>query len=188
MAKIITESIGKFGQHYPKIAAIITASAHGKDNLMTAAWHSAISYNPPLYGVAISPKRFIYQLIMESNEFGINFIPLDKSLLAAQVGGISGRETNKFQKFNIKTEEPIKTGVPILKEAYATYECKLVDNTTYGDHAWIVGKVMAVHFLEECFTNQQVLNPSKINPLLCLGTEHYVTLDNSSLHFIRKGG
>ena len=92
MSKIISENIGEFGQHYPKVAVMVTASAQGKDDVMTAAWHSSISFKPPLYGVAISPKRFTYQLITESKEFGINFVPLEKASLAARVGGIPGRE------------------------------------------------------------------------------------------------
>jgi len=39
--------------------------------------------------------------------------------------------------------------VPVLKDAYAAYECKLVDSKPYGDHLWIVGEIVAVHFLEE---------------------------------------
>ncbi|TET39970.1 MAG: flavin reductase, partial [Dehalococcoidia bacterium] len=92
MSKIVTEHIGAFSQHYPKVAAIVTASSHGKDNAMTAAWHSSISLNPPLYGVSISPKRFSYELITESKEFGINFMPFEKASLAARVGGTPGRE------------------------------------------------------------------------------------------------
>lgn len=70
MSKIVTADIGKFGQHNPKVAVIVTASARGRDAAMTAAWHSSISFKPPLYGIAIAPKRFTYQLITESREIG----------------------------------------------------------------------------------------------------------------------
>ncbi len=63
MDKVITEDIGAFSQHYPKVAAIVTAQASGRDNAMAVAWHTSISFKPPLYGVTISPKRFTYQLI-----------------------------------------------------------------------------------------------------------------------------
>jgi len=149
MPKIVTEDIGKFSHHYPKIAAIISASARGRADAMTAAWHSSISLKPPLYGIAITSKRFTYQLITESQEFGVNFIPIEKASLAAAIGGTSGQKMDKFQRFNIKKERPLKTTVPVLKDAYAAYECKLVDSKPYGDHLWIVGEIVAVHFLEE---------------------------------------
>jgi Conserved protein/domain typically associated with flavoprotein oxygenases, DIM6/NTAB family len=187
MSKIVTQNVGKFSQHYPKVAVIITASSQGKDNAMTAAWHSSISINPPLYGVSISPERFTYKLITESEEFGINFMPWDKAHLVAQVGGTSGQKLDKFEKFNIGKDEPLRTAAPILKDAYAAYECKLVDSKPYGEHIWVVGEIVAVHFLEEAFTSEQTINMDKIKPLLYLGSDFYTTTDKDSVHFIKRG-
>ena len=188
MPKLVTENIGKFSHHYPKIAVIVTASAQGKDNAMTAAWHSSISVNPPFYGVSISPKRFTYQLIAESKEFGINFIPFEKASLAAQVGGTAGQEIDKFERLSIEKGKPLKIKAPILKDAYAVYVCKLVDSKAYGDHIWVVGEIVVVHFLEELFTSELILDLGKVKPLLYLGSEFYTTLDRNSVNFIKRGG
>ncbi len=187
MPKIVTETIGKFSHHYPKVAVIVTASARGRDDAMTAAWHSSISLKPPLYGIAIASKRFTYQLITESREFGINFIPSEKASLVAAIGGISGQQIDKFERFNIKKEKPLKTTAPILKDSYAAYECKLVDSKPYGDHLWIVGEIVAVHFLEEVFTPAEVLNLDKIKPLLYLGSDFYASTDKNSVRLIKRG-
>jgi flavin reductase (DIM6/NTAB) family NADH-FMN oxidoreductase RutF len=187
MPKIVTEAIGKFSQHYPKVTVIVTASALGKNAAMTAAWHSSISLKPPLYGIAIAPKRFTYQLITESREFGINFIPSEKASLAAAIGGTSGQQMDKFERFNIKKEKPLKTTAPILKDAYAAYECKLVDSKSYGDHIWIVGEIVAVHFLEEAFTTTEVLDLNKMKPLLYLGSDFYASTDKNSIRLIKRG-
>ena len=181
MPKVTAESIGEFYQHYPKVAAIVTASARGKKNAMAAAWHSALSFKPPLYGVAIAPKRFTCQLILESKEFGINFVPFEIAELIASVGGSGGKELDKFHKFRIAEEKPLKTSVPILKDAYAAYECKLVDNETYGDHVWIVGEIVAVHFAKDIFTAKGALDLNKLNPALYLGAEIYATVDRGSV-------
>ena len=138
--------------------------------------------------MAISPKRFTYQLITESKEFGINFVPLEKASLAARVGGIPGREIDKFTKLAIDKEKPLKTGTPILKDAYAAYECKLEDSRTYGDHIWVIGEIVAVHFLEEVFTPEGILDLDKVKPLLYLGSDFYATTDKSSISFIKRGG
>jgi len=186
MPKIVTEDIGKFSHHYPKVAVIVTASARGRDDAMTAAWHSSISLKPPLYGIAIASKRFTYQLITESREFGINFILSEKASLAAAIGGTSGQQMDKFERFNIKKEKPLKTAAPILKDSYAAYECKLVDSKPYGDHLWIVGEIVAVHFLEEAFTPAEVLNLDKIKPLLYLGSDFYASTDKNSVRLIKR--
>jgi flavin reductase (DIM6/NTAB) family NADH-FMN oxidoreductase RutF len=187
MPKIVTEDIGKFSHHYPKIAVIVTASAQGRDAAMTAAWHSSISMKPPLYGIAIAPKRFTYQLITESREFGINFVSSEKASLAAAIGGTSGQQMDKFERLNIKKERPSKTTAPILKDAYAAYECKLVDSKPYGDHLWVVGEIAAIHFLEEAFTPAKVLDLDKIKPLLYLGSDFYSSTDKNSVSFIERG-
>ncbi|MCD6567725.1 MAG: flavin reductase [Dehalococcoidia bacterium] len=187
MAKVISESMTNFNQHYPKIALIVTASAGGKESAMPAAWHTSICIDPPLYGVSLASSRFTYQLIAESKEFGLNFIPWEKANLAGCLGGVSGREINKFEKFNIEKEKPLKTGVPILKDAYAAYECQLVDDRLYGDHNWVVGKIVAVHFLEEAFDEKHLLDASKMKPLLYLGADFYATQDGDSTHYVKRG-
>jgi len=180
MPRVRTASVGEFYQHYPKVAAILTVNAGGKKNAMAAAWHSAISFKPPLYGVAVAPKRFTYQLIVESGEFGINFVPFEAAELIASVGGSGGSEMDKFHKFNMAEEEPLKTSVPILRDAYAAYECKLVENKIYGDHAWMVGEIVVVHFTDDFFTANGTLDLSKLNPALYLGAELYITANSKS--------
>ncbi len=175
MAKAISDGTGAFYHHHPRVACIVTASAGGKDNAMAVAWHTSISFKPPLYAVSLSPKRFTYQLIVDSKEFGVNFLPFAAAEMVAAVGGSSGREIDKFQRFSIARDKPVKTMVPILKDAYAAYECRLVDDRGYGDHRLLVGEVVAVHLLEESFAADETLALDKVSPILYLGHELYVT-------------
>jgi len=186
MDKVISQEIGAYYRHYPRIAVVVTAQAKGKDNAMAAAWHAPISREPPLYGVCISPKRFTYQLIAESKEFGVNFLPFAEAELVASVGGSGGYEIDKFQRFNIARDKPVKTAVPILKAAYAAYECKLVDDRGYGDHRWLVGEIVAVHRLREVFTPEETLDLDKVSPILYLGHERYVTASKDIRYLDRE--
>ena len=181
MDKIISEGVGAFAQHYPAVATIVTAQAKGKENAMAVAWHAPVSSNPPLYGVSISPKRFTYQLIADSKEFGINFLPFEAAKLVASVGGSKGSEIDKFQRFNIAKNKPVRTAVPILEAAYAAYECRLVDDRDYGDHRWLVGEIVAVHWLKEVFTPDEVIDWAKVSPILYLGNELYITTSKESI-------
>ncbi len=187
MAKIVTEDIGGFNHHYPKVAAVITASAGGKDSAMAAAWHSSISLKPPLYGISLFPGRFTYELMAESGEFGINFLPFEKASLVAAAGGFSGRDCDKFQRLSLIKEKPLKTGVPVLREAYAAYECRIEDTRAYGDHLWIVGRIVAVHFVEEMLAEKKNFDPAHVRPLLYLGLDYYASADASSYQHVRRG-
>jgi flavin reductase (DIM6/NTAB) family NADH-FMN oxidoreductase RutF len=186
MAKVISEDIGAYYQHYPRVAAIVTAQAKGKANAMAVAWHTSISFAPPLYGIAIAPKRFTYRLIVDSQEFGVNFLPFAKAELIAAVGGSGGQEIDKFLKFNIALDKSAKTGVPILKDAYAAYECRLVDDRLYGDHRLLVGEIVTVHLLAEAFSPEETLDLAKVSPTLYLGSERYVTSSGKTIKYLDR--
>ena len=187
MIKKMFEGAEKFSYHYPKLAVIVTAHAEGKDNAMAVAWHSSISFKPPLYGISITSKRFTYELILKSQLFAINFMPLEASELVASVGGSSGKNSNKLERFNIVKETSSKTSAPVLTDAYACYECKLVDHKNYGDHEWVVGEVVATHLADGVFNSQGVIELAQINPSMYVGADYYTTASKDGVrHLDRK--
>lgn len=178
--KTVASEVGRFFHHYPHLAVVVTARSKDKENAMTAVWHCPLSYSPPLYGVAISPLRLTYRLIMESREFGVNFMPADQAEVIASVGAAKGEEVDKFAVFNISRHSPAKISAPLLAEAYASYECRLVDHRTYGDHTLFVGEVVAVHAKPDAFTSQEVLDLQQVLPALYLGDDIYFSADRQS--------
>ena len=181
MAKQNFDGAGRFSYHYPRLVVIVTSHARGKDNAMAVAWHSPMSVNPPLYGIAITSSRSTYELIVESKEFGVNFLTFEGVELMASVGGSKGKDIDKFEKFHIARDKAQKTTVPLLKDAYAAFECKLIDNKAYGDHEWLVGEIIATHILEEAFTPEGVLDVARFDPALYLSGEFYLTTSKGTL-------
>jgi flavin reductase (DIM6/NTAB) family NADH-FMN oxidoreductase RutF len=175
MDKQVIEGAGRFSYQYPLSAVIVTSHSGGKDNAMAVAWHSPLSTKPPLYGIAITSSRATYEYILEGKEFAINFLPMEKAELIAAVGGSKGKEIEKFEKFNIARKKAVKTSVALLQDAYAAYECTLVDHKTYGDHEWVVGDIVATHILEEAFTSKGLLDVARFSPALYLGGDIYLT-------------
>ena len=186
MAKVSMEGAGQFSYQYPRLVVIVTSQARGKENAMTVAWHSPISIRPPLYGIAVTPQRSSYELILEGKEFGVNFLPFEKAELMASVGGSRGKEIDKFERFHIPKEKALKTAVPLLKDAYLAYECRLIDHKAYGDHEWLVGEILATHILEEAFTSQGVLDVARFNPALYLSGEFYITTRGETLQHLDR--
>ena len=186
MNKASTEGVGIFAQHYPRVAALITARTGSQANAMTAAWHMPISYNPPLYTVAIALKRFTYSLIATSHEFGVNFMPADQAEIVAAAGGTHGAEMDKFKAFHIGTDKPLKTGVPVLRTSYAAYECKVIDDRVYGDHRLLIGEIVAVHWLKEVFMEDGSLDLTQVSPTLYLGNEHYVSTESGAIRTLER--
>ncbi len=186
MLKVVGEDIGAFYQHYPRVAAIVTVTSAGRKNAMAVAWHSPVSFKPPLYGIAISPKRYTYHMINDSKQFGINFLQQGEAETIAAVGGSSGSFTDKFTRFNIAEDPAIKTDVPILQEAYAAYECKVVDSRIFGDHAWITGEIVAVHIASGLFQENGIIDLNLLQPALYLGADTYCAADSSSIKVLDR--
>ena len=187
MGKQIIEGAGRFYYQYPRLAVIVTSHSSGKDNAMAVAWHSPLSMKPPLYGVAITSSRATYDYICEGKGFGVNFLPVEKAEHIAAVGGSKGKDIEKFERFGIAKERGVKTYVPLIKDAYAAYECKLVESKTYGDHEWIVGEIVVTHVLEDAYNSQGLLDVAKYGPSLYLGGDVYLTTSGETMkHLDRK--
>ncbi len=124
---------------------IITAQASGKKNGMTAAWVSQVSFNPPLIMVAIAPARFTHGLIKASGFFAINTLSEDQVELAKYFGTHSGKDVDKFSTIPYIEAG---SGSPVLKEAMAYVECKLVNAFEAGDHTLFIGEVLEGEILK----------------------------------------
>jgi len=173
LTKKIMDGAGKFTRHYPANVAIVTTRTEKEQDAMAAAWHSNVSFNPPLLGVSISPKRHTYELITESKRFAMNYVPKEKAAISAQTGGVSGKDVDKFDMFGLLLEEESKLDLPILKDAYAAYECKLHSQYMIGDHEWFVGEVLFTHYDDEVFNEDQMLLTDKVSPTMYLGFDKY---------------
>ncbi|MHB9072931.1 MAG: flavin reductase family protein [Desulfobaccales bacterium] len=123
---------------------VITTRVGEKVNGMTAAWVSQVSLNPLLVMVSIAPARYSHTLIKEAGIFAINVLTKDQAELAKRFGFKSGRKIDKFAGLDYLTAA---TGAPILPQAYAYLDLKLVHTYTAGDHTLFVGEVMEAKIL-----------------------------------------
>jgi flavin reductase (DIM6/NTAB) family NADH-FMN oxidoreductase RutF len=182
--KSVKTQFKKFQYFYPYTVALVGARAGSKVNFMSCAWHTALSIDPPLFGVLISKKRLTHSLVSEAREFTVNFISYDRVKLSAQLGRKSGRDLDKVREFGVKLRPAKIIRSPLLEEAYVAFECRVADVRAYGDHDLFVGEVLAVHEEPHSFNSEGLLNPMKVHPLLYLGSDFYVTIDPDSLKHV----
>lgn len=78
---------------YPGMVALVTSYWNGKQNIMAAGWHTYISYDPPIYGVAIAKERYTHHLVENSKAFAINFVSERFAHYIQQSGTLSGKKT-----------------------------------------------------------------------------------------------
>lgn len=175
------EAINKTVMHsYPGMVALVTVSHNGEENIMAAGWHSYISYEPPIYGVAIGRERHTYQLLKDAGKFAINFLPFEKADFIQQTGVFSGSNVNKFEKGKMGFDRGIASNAPILHDAYVAYECEVIDRNSYGDHDWFVGNIVQFYRDNEKFLENGLPNFEKLSIPLYLGRSMYTSVEKNS--------
>lgn len=128
---------------YPKMIVMVTSKHKDKDNIITLAWHSPISHKPPLYGISVTPNRFSYNLIKRSKEFAINFIDNNLRGEALYCGTHTGKIVDKFVETGLHRKRAKVIKAPLIREAIAWIECRVVDEIKIGDHSLFIGKVVS---------------------------------------------
>lgn len=163
----------------PRLVALITSGRGEGANAMAATWHSPISFDPPLYGVSVSPERASHSLIRESGSFGISLVSFEMVDAVHTCGRVSRRErADKVRLAGLELFEGPRLGVPLVRNAYAAIECELVNEFELGDHTWFVGYVRSV--LADGISSG-ILDLTRVKPLFYLGEDRYVTVDPSTL-------
>jgi len=117
---------------------IITASSGSTLGGMAASWVSQASFSPPLFMVSIGPSRHTHKVISEGKNFCINIMPESGIAMAKRFGTTTG---SKVDKFSGTPYHKAVTGAPVLDNAVAYIDCKVVQSIPAGDHTIFVGEV-----------------------------------------------
>src|ERR1700730_9104688 len=108
----------------------VVGVAHGEArNAFTAAFVMQVSYDPLLLALSINPHHSSYGLLKQGGVFSVNVLTKGQLALAAQFGAPAG-----FGKLASTPWTPGRTGVPLLQQCLAWFECQLVDEHPAGDH------------------------------------------------------
>jgi len=166
---------------YPAITPVITSGTLEEPNAMAAAWATPLSVEPPLYGVAVSPRRYTFELIRKYGEFGVCFLPFDLADKVLAVGSISGRKVNKFSRFGLSLQKPEKIRAPLIGESLSALECKVVKEFRTGDHVFFVGEVVVV-WVREDMVKGKIFDFRKAKHVLYLGDGYFTTNDDRVIY------
>ncbi len=128
---------------HPKMAFFLTSIARdGKPNVMTCAWATPVSEEPPVVVVCVSRESYTAELIKETKEFVIN-IPSKKFFKALWIcGKTSGRNTDKFKMAGLKTLKAHKISPPLIEGCIGYIECRLSKTIEVGECYAFFGNVL----------------------------------------------
>ncbi len=123
---------------------IVTADDGERKGGCTVVWVSRASFEPSYVAVFVAPKRYTHDIIAKAQHFCLNIVGENRLDLAKSFGMRSSYDVDKFA--NLRFNES-KSGAPILQEACAYLDCKLVQEFTVGDHTCFIGEVLAAEKL-----------------------------------------
>src|SRR5436309_4335472 len=102
----------------------VLAAGHGEqETAMLASWVQQCSFDPPQVSVAVRRDRDIHDLLADGAAFTLNIVPIHATEFLKHFG--KGFEPGEpaFMGFAI---ERTATGVPVLSDALAHLDCRVV--------------------------------------------------------------
>ncbi len=138
---------------HPTFIITVADPESGKKSAITMAWTTPLSVRPPLFGIAITPRKATHDAIERAKVFTINIPSKDIQSETWWIGTHTGRNYDDKISAAGLTYLPgkIDKNAISIQEAIASIECRVVEQFSVGDHTLFVGEVVSVDASEEFF-------------------------------------
>jgi flavin reductase (DIM6/NTAB) family NADH-FMN oxidoreductase RutF len=121
--------------HFATGVTVITAMREGRPFGTTASAVTSLSLEPPMMLVCLDHESQTGRVIAEEGRFAVNILGEDQADLAVRFA------TKEPDKFDGVATTPGEYGQPLLTDALATLECRVVEQTAGGTHVVFFGEV-----------------------------------------------
>jgi len=128
---------------HPRPVVMVVTSYEDRVNVMPASWNTPISEQPPTVGVAIERGTYTRELLGKNPEFTLNLVSVDLVGKVLEAGRVSGRNVDKVSSLGLKLERARVVRTPILSDAIAVVEARVLKSIEVGEVDFIVGEVLA---------------------------------------------
>jgi flavin reductase (DIM6/NTAB) family NADH-FMN oxidoreductase RutF len=126
------------GQFTTGVTVITTRDGSGQAFGTTANAVSSVSLSPPLVLACLRQESETLAAVLERRRFAINVLHSSQAELSERFARRAGPDT-----WDAVAHRSVE-GIPLLEGAIATLECELHDLADGGDHAVVVGHVVAL--------------------------------------------
>lgn len=130
------------------VAFVLSTGNDGTVGGLACSWNMKVSYDPPVFAVAIGKIRHTLSLIEQSGEFVVVFPSTQHEAAIEYFGTVSGRHEDKVAKAGLKTVPSKHLKTPLVADARLNFECKVRNRVDEGDHYVYFADVLAIHLDE----------------------------------------
>lgn len=162
---------------HPKLTVLVACRKENETpNIITLAWATPVSFDPPLITISVGKNRYSHDLISTSGEFVVN-IPTKKLLEEVSFcGSQSGATTDKFEETGLTPEDPVEVEAPRIAECVAHLECTVEEEFEAGDHTIFLGRIASSSVEETIFDEESnVFDMESFEPIFHVGGPEFVT-------------
>lgn len=121
---------------------IVTAAHEGVRRGVTITAACSVSDDPATLLVCLNGANPRNDIFSDSGSFALNLLGAEQLDLAHVFSGKN--HVDPSERFSHGTWGELKTGAPILNEAVAAFDCRLIDIKTVATHIVLFGQVVAV--------------------------------------------
>jgi flavin reductase (DIM6/NTAB) family NADH-FMN oxidoreductase RutF len=134
---------------------VLTTKDGDELNAGTVNWVTQTSFQPPLVAMGVKRDSRLYSMLQSSGVFALSFLESGQKDLAFAFFRPAKVEDGQISGYSYETYE---TGAPVIADAPAWVEGRIVGEVAIGDHSCMVGEVTnaglkresRVLTLEEC--------------------------------------
>ena len=157
---------------FPCPTGLVVTGTMEKANIVTIAWVSLLTSQPPMLGISVGQKGYSGNEIKRNGDFTVNIASASIMTEADFCGITSGRDTDKFSKTGL-TRIPSKiVKSPIIKECPLNLECILIKSDIVGVTNHFIGKIVETHIDTDKLEdpgNYTSFDIDAIDPLIYIG-------------------
>ncbi len=135
-----------WGRKYPEqVVLVITKNDEGRVNLMTVGWVCIASDEPPMFLLGIDDEAYTLELIRNNREFVVAYPSEGMAYATLYAGTAHGNQEDKGAKSGLKFAPGTIVDVPVLEDAVANFECRLIEITRPGNCPLVLGEIVFSH-------------------------------------------
>jgi flavin reductase (DIM6/NTAB) family NADH-FMN oxidoreductase RutF len=121
--------------------AVVTAAHDGDRHGMTVSSFTSIALDPPVITISMQTDSRTYNLIMQSNAFGVTILAEGQQEVSDR---FAGRMPDVEDRLAGIETETLVTGAPFLKGGLAYLDCRVSQSISVGKNTLFLGEVVAV--------------------------------------------
>jgi flavin reductase (DIM6/NTAB) family NADH-FMN oxidoreductase RutF len=129
----------------PGPIVLVSSAYRAEINIMTMGWHMVMGFEPSLIGCYIWDENHSFEMIRKSRECVINTPTYDLATKVVGIGNTSGRDVEKFARFDLTAGQSEKVKAPLIEECFANFECKVIDTKLIAKYSLFVLEVVKAH-------------------------------------------